>query len=340
MNDPEFIKHPVIIECRRYLAEENPQKMIEYCLKEIDNQCVEAMFYLGLYYQVADKNDDLMKKYYLMAIEHGYNSAINNLGIYYCDINEELAITFFLMGVVNKDYRSMYNLGTIYCEKKDYETMLKYYLMSLEQQYSAPALDSLINHYHSRENNMEKVIYYCLIGAKHENVKCMYILGIYYNNRNEEEMKKYLVMASEHGHEKSMIELINYYKYPELKTYLWHGMKYHPAICFKELNNIYRFNNIKLLKLHIKCIDYNVTNRKKIIKLFNAVCNEKAVDMDKYLQLITSFQFLPEDDLCVGLRLLTNTLNQKIELIDLHFKYSLEGLGFKEAKQDFLEQCL
>ena len=38
----------------------------------------EAMFNLGLYYQTIDKSYDLMKKYYLMAIERGINHAMIN----------------------------------------------------------------------------------------------------------------------------------------------------------------------------------------------------------------------------------------------------------------------
>ena len=41
-------------------------------LMAIDNGCSCSMYNLGNYYQNVEKNYDLMKKYYLMAIENGY----------------------------------------------------------------------------------------------------------------------------------------------------------------------------------------------------------------------------------------------------------------------------
>jgi hypothetical protein len=39
-------------------------------------------YYIGIYYYKKIKKSDLMKKYYLMAIDRGNDMAMNNLGYY------------------------------------------------------------------------------------------------------------------------------------------------------------------------------------------------------------------------------------------------------------------
>ena len=44
------------------------------------------LVWIGNYYSNIEKNYDKMKEYYLMAIDKGHSSAMNNLGLYYEDI--------------------------------------------------------------------------------------------------------------------------------------------------------------------------------------------------------------------------------------------------------------
>jgi TPR repeat protein len=57
--------------------------MKKYYLMAIDKGNDDAMYNLGHYYQFKEKNYDLMKKYYLMAIDKENSYAMNNLGHYY-----------------------------------------------------------------------------------------------------------------------------------------------------------------------------------------------------------------------------------------------------------------
>ena len=52
-------------------------------LMEIDTGSLDAMYCLGWYYQLIEKDYDLMKKYYFMAIDKDHSTALKNLEYYY-----------------------------------------------------------------------------------------------------------------------------------------------------------------------------------------------------------------------------------------------------------------
>ena len=94
--------------------------------------------------------------------------------------------------------------------------------------------------------------------------------------------------------------------------------------------------------LNIHIIYYNLTDRTKIINQFNKI-SDKILSQDKeheFLNILSSFEFKDDDKLCTTLKLLLNTFKQKIELLDLHFKYSVNGLGYEDAKKDFINRCV
>ena len=65
------------------LKYKNYDLMKKYYLMAIELNHCGAMTKLGLYYKHIEKDYDLMKKYYLMAIELGYSDAMLKMGIYY-----------------------------------------------------------------------------------------------------------------------------------------------------------------------------------------------------------------------------------------------------------------
>jgi hypothetical protein len=40
------------------------------------------------------------------------------------------------------------------------------------------------------------------------------------------------------------------------------------------------------------------------------------------------------------IKVIQRSLKQKVDMIELHFKYSLEGKGFEEAKSHFIKQII
>ena len=84
-------------------------------------------YYYGVYYDEIEKNYDLMKKYYLMAIQLNHSSAMFNLAWYY-----------------------QYT-------KENYDLMKKYYLMAIELNNS-DAMDYLADYYEKNEKNNQSFV--------------------------------------------------------------------------------------------------------------------------------------------------------------------------------------
>jgi hypothetical protein len=70
------------------------------------------MYYLGYYYQFTEKDYELMKKYYFMAIELKHSLAMYYLGYYYqfTEKDYELMKKYYFMAIELKHSLAMYNL--------------------------------------------------------------------------------------------------------------------------------------------------------------------------------------------------------------------------------------
>jgi tetratricopeptide (TPR) repeat protein len=228
-----------------------------------------------------------MKKYYLMAIEKGVSSAMNNLGNYYCDVkkNYDKMKKYYLMAVEKGDSSAMNNLGNYYNVKKNYDKMKKYYLMAIEKNHCNAA----------------------------------YNLGHYYHivEINYDEMEKYYMEAINRNNLQAYCLLRNYY--------LNHHL------------------DLELLQLYIRVMDINIFGvvREIIIKRFNMIVGNKLLCGKKlFLELVANFIFCENDDIHPLLKILQNIYNDQISLMDLHFKYTVNGIGFEDAKNDFINKCI
>jgi hypothetical protein len=66
---------------------------------------VEDLYYLGTYYQFSLKKYDLMKKYYLMAIEKGYLLAMCNMESYYeCNLPNDEDLQNYFNSLIRGNY--------------------------------------------------------------------------------------------------------------------------------------------------------------------------------------------------------------------------------------------
>jgi hypothetical protein len=90
----------------------------------------EDIYKLGYHYQYTEQNYELMKKYYLMAIDKGHIDAMNYLGHYYQEIehNYELMKKYYLMAIDKGDTDAMYYLGHYYQEIEKNEELYKKYM--------------------------------------------------------------------------------------------------------------------------------------------------------------------------------------------------------------------
>jgi len=200
----------------------------------IDNGCIKAMHDLGYYYQYTEKNYDLVKKYYLMAIEKGNSESMYNLGCYYRDIekNYDLMKKYYLQAVEKGHEKVTYEFGYYYqYTEKNYELMKKYYFMDIEK----------------------------------GNSDTMNILGYYYQytEKNYELMNKYYLMAIKKGNKCAMDNFSKYLK-DNIETnnfahnYLLVIEKNNPRIYLSNIDNLIHRDNIsenQILNLFCEIID-------------------------------------------------------------------------------------
>ncbi len=183
--------------------EKNYDLMKKYYLMAIDNGNPHAMRSLGYYYQNIEKNYNKMKEYYLMAIDNGNSYAMYNLGFYYHYIeqNYDLMKKYYLMAIDNGSSNAMTNLATYYSDiVKDYNLMKRYYLMAIDKGNSC-AMNNLATYYSDIVKDYDKMKKYYLMAIDKGNSYAMYNLGFYYHyiEQNYDLMKKYYLMAIKKG---------------------------------------------------------------------------------------------------------------------------------------------
>jgi len=106
-------------------------------------------------YQYTEKNYNLMKKYYLMAIELNNSDAMNNLAYHYQTVekNYDLMKKYYLMAIGINHSDAMNNLADYYENiEENYDLMKKYYLMAIELNHSY-AMNKLALYYEENEEN-------------------------------------------------------------------------------------------------------------------------------------------------------------------------------------------
>jgi len=228
--------------------------------------------YYGVYYYI-EKNYDLMKKYFSMAIELNYSHAMNSLAFYYKNIekNYDLMKKYYLMSIGLNNSHAMNNIGVYYqTVEKNYDLMKKYFLMAIELNYSKPMFN-LAHYYKNIEKNYDLMKKYYLMAIELNHFKAMTNLASYYKNveKNYDLMKKYLLMAIELNDFKAMTNLDNYYRITEKNDQTFvEFYKYENKEDFISLFN-YKFkDNINLdQKYYYSFLQWKSENRSNIVKI-------------------------------------------------------------------------
>ena len=97
----------------------------------------ELLRWNGLYCYCVTRDYDTMKKYYLMAIEHGNSKAMANLGLYYDNVEDyDNMKKYYLMAIEYGNSDAMNDLGKYYKTTEEYDMMKKYSLMAIEHDNS------------------------------------------------------------------------------------------------------------------------------------------------------------------------------------------------------------
>ncbi len=217
-------------------------------LKLADN-IVESNIYtlIGYYYRNIKTNDDLMKKYYLMAIELNNSNAMYNLGNYYeCIANYDLMEKYYLMAIELNNTNAMWNLGNYYQYIENYDLMKKYYLMAVELNHSG-VMCYLGYYYKYIEINYDLMKKYYNMAIKLNNFSAMNSLGCYYEKieLNYDLTKKYYLMAIEFGDNDAKYYLKHYCKTIEKNKNNYYIYVYYPRILTLVLAFL-RYNKAKI----------------------------------------------------------------------------------------------
>ena len=88
------------------------------------------MYRIGNYYQIVEKDYDMMKKYFAMAVADGNVDSMYNLGCYcHTEKNYDLMKQYYFMAIELNHTVAMNNLGHYYQKiEKNYDLAKQYYL--------------------------------------------------------------------------------------------------------------------------------------------------------------------------------------------------------------------
>jgi len=236
---------------------------------------VDDLYYLGIYYQHIKGDYDLMKKYYLLAMEKGNSNAMHKLGLYHQWIGNEknykLMKKYYLMAIKKGNSQAMISLGFYYEEvEKNYGFAKKYYLMAIDEG-NTDAMNCLGNYYVNVEKNYDIAKKYYIEAIDKGNVKAMYKLGYYYEEveKNYDLMKKYYLMAINNGKSFSAYRLGDYYIHncpndKDLQNYFDAIIRGNDSVgstdIFADNEYIEKYRIINVFCLGINNINQNINN--------------------------------------------------------------------------------
>jgi hypothetical protein len=60
----------------------------------------------------------------------------------------------------------------------------------------------------------------------------------------------------------------------------------------------------------------------------------------RFINFIINFKFEDGDNVSFVIQILIETIKYKVSITKLHFEYSLEGKGFREAERDYYDKII
>ena len=304
-----------------------PQNTIEY-------------LYVAIYYGNVKKNHAKAKHYYLMSINKGNPNAMNNLAMLY-EIKEKnvKAEHYYKMAIEKGSIVAMNHLANLYYARNDYKIAKHYYLMAIECN-NASAMNGLAIYYYDVKQKIKKAEHYFLMAINCGNITAMCNYAFINIKRDFTKAISHYLMAIEKGERESILILADIYL--RKKDYTNAEKFFNMAIdnnCINAIDKSFEFhenylkNQPKLLKF---CIEYNKQlERKKVINVIKSLWNSKLDYTKHFMKLLLVFKFLVDDDIPTLLKIFSNLLHQKINIMHLHFEFSINGRGYMAAKQDF-----
>lgn len=172
----------------RLFQKERYSEALEYFEKASKLGSNMAINNIGIYYLEIENNIGNSKKYFLRAIEKGNIVALNNLGIAYDkETNYEEAKKYYLIAIDKKCSFAYNNLGNLYEEiYKNYEEAKKLYRKNFKENQDTEALINLFYLY-NRLKNKKRAIRYLKLACGKGNKEAKHILYHLENDKKEHE---------------------------------------------------------------------------------------------------------------------------------------------------------
>lgn len=304
-----------------YYKQKNMIMTKKYLKMAIKLECTEAMVAISRFYYKSHKDKSI--QYLQQAAKLGNTMGCLYLAeIYEKDKQYDLMVDTYLVAIEHGDSTAMCHLANYYFKNKKYELMEKYHLMAIDHHHILSMVS--YGYYCGKiEKKYVRMEHYYLMAIQTDSPyqayseSAMYYLAEYYNRiKKMEDMEKYALMF--------------------LKYNLIPKLLYMNDIVVEMLSKYYNTIEKPVSALHLY-IEYK-SERPKIIKQFNhissLILNEEQYNL--LLTILTTFEF--GDDLVhSSIRMLSNVLRNQIDIMDLHFKYTVNGIGYEKAKEEFLQ---
>lgn len=311
MNKDGYVFNDAIV---LYLGAEYYEKIVGDLIKaeELYIECCnaqrcQAFFDLAQFYCDVVKDYDKMLECYQKIIDNKEYNEYNEADIAYLKIG----IHYWTVGDTEKA-KEWWGKGAETCSSCMYHLSLCYGI----------------------DNDVQRRLMCLFSAGKRGHVTANFELGEYYSGFQDhiETAKKYYKKAAKGYHLESMVELAFLLEYSDegIKWLLRAGDRGH-----KDARDLFRNY----------CGDYNLIVRTfyrwgeidtMICVLAEFLGSNRDID-DDIIQIIKD---IPEDVEFIpnSIKLIKQLLNEKINIMKLHFKYSVNGKGFEHAKKDFIKR--
>lgn len=170
------------------------KELKKYFLLAFEHGCYDAALNLGFRYCLKKKYDK-MRHYFMLAYEKGFTIAICHLAYCYHKINDHIAMTDILLLAIKKGNTDAMNaLAHYYAKQGDDDKMTEYLLLSIEQG-NTTAMNRLAHIYYQEGNYQEMIKYYSLSATQGDLTAMVKLAYYYFKTSNQDLMTKYLLLA-------------------------------------------------------------------------------------------------------------------------------------------------
>jgi hypothetical protein len=193
---------------------------------------------------------------------------MHNLGLYYQEQKDyNNMIKYYLLAIENGCHISMYNLANYFKKQYDYDNMLKYYLMVISSNGCTDSMNNLANFYKEQEDYENMLKYYLMTGPHCDKNLLKYVVDYCIKLQDYNNIMNFLWIG---------LDSADYMIIEKVSRYLLkhkYNMENIMEIYFLCCNDIRYENYLQDLKniINIQQIQYEKYSYKRHIKLYKLI---------------------------------------------------------------------